>query len=139
MKNFDLNDYMLDGMIEDALHGDLHARDFLLRECRLYQKKQIKPPEKIINCLRELKKRKKGRSRRVSFFDYLTFSYIRFQREDGYSWDRIEERYATRFKIATTRKTLEEIYYYYLPLYEEYERLLNPYLIQNKRKQGCKT
>lgn len=138
MMKFDLNDYMLDGMIEDALRGDLNARDFLLSECRIYQKKRRKPPEKIINCLRELKKRKKGRSRRDTFLDYLTFSYIRYLQEEGYSWDRIAEKCVERFKISTSRKTLERVYYSYLPLQEEYERLLNPYLIQNKRKWGCK-
>lgn len=133
MERFDLNDYMLDGKIKDALRGDLNARDYLMQECQLYKRRRKTPPEKIINCLRVLGKRKKGRSRRDTFLDYLTFSHTRYLREEGYSWDRIVGMYERRFGITTTRKTLEKIYYNYLPQFEEYERLLNPYLVQKKR------
>lgn len=121
---FDLNDYMLDGLIEDALRGDLHAKSTLVSECRVYQRKRKKPPTKIVDCLRMLRKRITGRSRRDSFLEYLTFSYIRHLRNEGYTWDVITKKYEDRFKAAS-RKSLETIYYIYLKKYQEYQYSFN--------------
>jgi hypothetical protein len=124
MNEFNLNDYMLDGTLEDALWGDLHAKSAILRECRAYQKRGRKPPEKLITCLRNLQQRKRGRSRRDSFMDYFIASHIVYLREEGYKWDKIKKKCDVYFGTSISRKSLEALYYSHLKKYQAYRASL---------------
>lgn len=134
MEKFNLDSYMLDGLIENAKRGDLHARNALMRECELYRAKRKRPPQKIRDALQafKLKNARRGPKSSPIFEDYLIFSYIRGAMSLGMQWEelykkngKIEDSYKNSSLAKTIRRyidtsALEKIYRAHKNTYKEY-------------------